>query len=606
MEPTTEDAVDPLRDAWLAAQPQRPDPLKTAWEAAQHPSLPPGTPVSTRPRLAPVDATRILPGPANPGARPLTGIPFRIAKNVVDPMLESPISTAMLMGPVWPVGLALTAKNIAEQFGGYAGQKAAEVTADPATRKIMESDPERIEGADVGTQAAALAILPLLHAGVKEVLPDVGPGMAEGMADFAKESKGTPPIDPEIKSAMFAQRFQAMGPLQAAWDDAQKTRQFAETLSEPVNAKAVAKATPAVEGLQTPTAAVEDIASEKIAGQVSDQVKAEQAAEQDRLASEAKAKADYDATLGTRTPLGIEKGIVRRPKGSPLEEAYRAAQEPPVSAPTVEEAPPATPAIEPNPVELPKFPEGSAMGGLEGRIPAVTAARLPNAEPQQGAMVMRDQAALLAGEPPPPRGGTVVPSAPPIEMPPGIPKGVGPESLLNRSKFQQRNQAVLDQELARLSEQGLDKTKVTFAEQHGLARAFADALGIDRLQLDPKARLSGAEIVGVKEHATAIMDEMEATSKELAQGRLSAEEAETLETHLDNLRAENDQLLSHVVRGSEEAARDLGFLRQMAAHTLDPDTFVLEAKRRAGDMILSDKTIADIRRLAREAQEVCG
>ncbi len=622
-------------------------------------------------------------GPGTP--ENLTGIGGRILKNLVNPVMEQPISTMLQMGPLWPLGVANTAKGLAEQVGGYAGQKAAELTLPPDVRKMAEADPSRIQGADVATQVAALAALPLIHAGLGAVTPDVGPAVGQGFADLAAESKGTAAPAPEVLNEMFARRA-AMARAAADAQEAQQAQTtqntaFSDLLNQAPTGKVaaqVAKTAEPLPGLETNTGAVEDIASQKVADQVAAQAKAEADAAALQAQNEAAAKAQYEATLGSRTPLGVERGIVRRPGGVPVAEApalpdltgdltqdlpavvpARAQTAlPPLSGDAEADLARATqPPIEPHPVEFGAFPEGFAMGGPESRVPeGVPAAprgnpdvpsqfvtpeveNALNGEPMRDA-VLRHIAALgdairakgpeadasdVAALVPEAREMAAAHGIEPAQVealleggrglarvggpaPEGVPKQVGPEGLVNRSKFAAAHQAALNEALASAYANGLDKRAVNYAEQTKVRQAFADAVGLDRLQLDPRAfdRLSGAQVVGLKDVLSRNFDGIETLTKALGRPGLSVGEAETINAEIDRLRNQNEQALQGIVRGSSAAGRDLNFLRQMANRTLDPDYWTIQAQRLAGDAKLSDETIADIRRLAREAAEICG
>lgn len=587
--------------------------------AQQAASAPPITPVNTP---AQADVSRVGPGPANPdvSANALPGPVARITKNLIDPMLENPIS-ALASSAVLPVGIGIAAKSVAENVGGYAGQKAAELTLPTDVRKMAEADPERIQGADVATQLAGLAAAPLLHAGAKAVIPDIGKAVPGAFSDLAHEMKGTPPLDPEIKSELFAQRQAAGRAAIEGRTEAQKTDAFADLIQppKPAEVKAIAK-TPPVAGLQTPETSVQDIASEKVAEQVAEQAKAEAAAADAAKQAEAKATADYQAKVGTRTAKGVEAGIVRRPGGvaAPPPEPF-ADLAPPVEPPA-EPTPPAAPPAVSEPI--PSYPEGFTMGGTEGRIPKLGKLQTIRGNPDvPGVAATSDVAAQLTGDEPPPLrarvaaydfGANAERPAGGVNLPPlpeGTPKGTAAADLVNpRTTYAGRNAAVFDAEMARVSAKGLDKGYVPFSEQTKVANALADAIGVDRLSVDPQLtkRLSGPEIVARKIALSRNMDAMAAASKELAEGGVSAERAGELNSMMDRIRAQNDDLLTGIVKGSEQAGRDLGFLRQLASHSLDPDMWEIQAKRLAGDKMLTDDQIADIRKAANDAARICG
>lgn len=108
------------------------------------------------------DATRQGEAP-NPNAKKMTGVSGFVLRNVVDPMLEHPLATALTANPV---GGAIAAAGMAKDVAGYAGQKAAEMTLPADVRKMAEQDPERISGEQAAVEAFMLA-LPGVLKGVK-------------------------------------------------------------------------------------------------------------------------------------------------------------------------------------------------------------------------------------------------------------------------------------------------------------------------------------------------------------------------------------------------------------------------------------------------------
>lgn len=193
---------------------------------------------------------------------------------------------------------------------------------------------------------------------------------------------------------------------------------------------------------------------------------------------------------------------------------------------------------------------------------------------------------------------------------PSSPRDVPAQELVNKATLDTdpNGSKALAQELDRLKEQGLDKRTVSFETQRQTAKDFADTLNIDRLTLDPSkyGKLSGAEIVGLKNVLTENLNMMGELSKQMAEPDLSVGESELLSDKLDKLRDQNDALLSKIVKETSEKGRDLGFLRQLSNGTLDPDAWVITAKRLAGDSILDDTKIAKIRQLAKDAADACG
>jgi hypothetical protein len=137
-----------------------------------------------------------------------------------------------------------------------------------------------------------------------------------------------------------------------------------------------------------------------------------------------------------------------------------------------------------------------------------------------------------------------------------------------------------------LEARGVTKTKVNLAEQRTQARTFAhqmaDDIGLNRLDLDPDkiGRLTGSEIVAIKEAAGAEMDKITAITKQLADPALPEAHRVGLTKMLAIVTETRDRTLSAVVRASSQKGRDLNFLRQVAHRTLDPGC--LDAAREEG------------------------
>jgi hypothetical protein len=128
------------------------------------------------------------------------------------------------------------------------------------------------------------------------------------------------------------------------------------------------------------------------------------------------------------------------------------------------------------------------------------------------------------------------------------------------------------------------------------------------LDLDPKKvrTLSGPEIVAVKEQAGQMMDQITALSKQIADPALGDADRAALDVMLSHARAQRDGLLERVVAATSQKGRDLAYLRQVAQRTLDPDVWMVNAKKALGARPLTDDVVANLTRLVREAAEICG
>lgn len=194
-------------------------------------------------------------------------------------------------------------------------------------------------------------------------------------------------------------------------------------------------------------------------------------------------------------------------------------------------------------------------------------------------------------------------------LPVGTPR---PGSLFNHAGFAEELRPGLAAGEADLAGKGITKMRVSLDEQRAqaepLRRSLAADLGVSVLDMDPQktGRLTGAEIVALKEAAGASMDQITALSKQLADPSISTADRAGVSTLLDNARAARDGMLERVITATSQKGRDLAFLRQIAQRTLDPDVWMVNAKRALGDRPLTDETIASLNKLVREAADACG
>jgi hypothetical protein len=194
-------------------------------------------------------------------------------------------------------------------------------------------------------------------------------------------------------------------------------------------------------------------------------------------------------------------------------------------------------------------------------------------------------------------------------LPAGVPKT---GRLLNPSGFDDGLRPGVAEAEASLAAKGVTKTRVSLEDQRlqaePLRQQLAADLGMSVLDLDRQkvGRMTGAEIVAVKEQAGQFMDQITALTKQLADPTLADADIASLNSMLDNARAMRDGLLERVVSASSQKGRDLAFLRQVANRTLDSDVWMLHAKKALGDRPLSDAIVANITRLVREAEAACG
>jgi diguanylate cyclase (GGDEF)-like protein len=216
----------------------------------------------------------------------------------------------------------------------------------------------------------------------------------------------------------------------------------------------------------------------------------------------------------------------------------------------------------------------------------------------------RDELAFLAAH------ATEAPSVMPGGSRPRL-AGPTPGGLVNLAKF--GLDAPLEDRLrAKVTELAADGTLgpkhyQSFADQHAEAKAFARELVADPLSIDQNKlrNLTGAQIVGLHELVAENTALAEAASRALARGELTPEETTAAQRVLDRADGATTEALQAIVRERSQAGRTLGFLRQVAQNTLDPDVWAVKAQQLAGDIPLGDEVLADIRRLAREAADAC-
>lgn len=83
-----------------------------------------------------------------------------------------------------------------------------------------------------------------------------------------------------------------------------------------------------------------------------------------------------------------------------------------------------------------------------------------------------------------------------------------------------------------------------------------------------------------------------------------AERLSAAELH-DKAYKQTEELLSRIVTGTAQKGRELGALRNIAKQSTDPEVWLVQAKKMMGDRPLPDAVQANIRQLARRAQEAC-
>jgi hypothetical protein len=185
-----------------------------------------------------------------------------------------------------------------------------------------------------------------------------------------------------------------------------------------------------------------------------------------------------------------------------------------------------------------------------------------------------------------------------------------PREYLNYAKFglDQTAEARVRTAVERGRAEGtITKEPTTFVEQRRQADAFAKKILANPLEVDPAKlrKLSGAEIVGLHTVVGENTRVMEASARVLNDGNASAADLADAQTLFDRATQSTDEVLSAIVREKAATARGLGFFRQVARQSTDPDVWLVNAKRMYGDRPLPDSIMLEVRRLAREAAEAC-
>lgn len=163
--------------------------------------------------------------------------------------------------------------------------------------------------------------------------------------------------------------------------------------------------------------------------------------------------------------------------------------------------------------------------------------------------------------------------------------------------------------VARLRAEGaVDKGAMTFEQQRQAAREYAKQLVADPLAIDQAkvAKLDGYQVRGMMEVVNENTALLEATSRAINSGTLSGAELDEAFGVVQRLEADTDALLAKVITEKAQTARSLGFFRDIAKRTTDPDVWLVKAKQVLGDAPMTDAVMTEIRRLARAAADACG
>ena len=261
--------------------------------------------------------------------------------------------------------------------------------------------------------------------------------------------------------------------------------------------------------------------------------------------------------------------------------------------------------------------EGSEMGmfGGEGEP------QMPTQEELDVAPTMEERL-TAGGEPEPPVD--LLQREAPLDMlqregmnapaePARTPKEVPTEELANNlQKFGLQTpseEGKLLEDLQRLESQGFTKEAQSVKDQIDAARPrIAKELEYMTANYDPQmaARLTGAEMMALSEKLNTNIAMRVQLDKELATPGLTEEQRGPIMTMIDKLQQDADAMVKNISRAGSQHGRDLAYSRQVAARSLDPAVWLVQAKRALGDAPLTDDIRVSIERLVNEAREACG
>ena len=193
------------------------------------------------------------------------------------------------------------------------------------------------------------------------------------------------------------------------------------------------------------------------------------------------------------------------------------------------------------------------------------------------------------------------------------PKEVPTEELANNlQKFGLQTpseEGKLLDDLQRLESQGFTKEAQSVKDQIDAARPrIAKELEYMTANYDPQmaARLTGAEMMALSEKLNTNITMRVQLDKELATPGLTEEQRGPIMTMIDKLQKDADAMVKNISRAGSQHGRDLAYSRQVAARSLDPAVWLVQAKRALGDAPLTDDIRVSIERLVNEAREACG
>lgn len=129
--------------------------------------------------------------------------------------------------------------------------------------------------------------------------------------------------------------------------------------------------------------------------------------------------------------------------------------------------------------------------------------------------------------------------------------------------------------------QRLDLSKKTVT--HEETQAVASELGLNPSRLlDKEGRLSGAELLAVRDVISSNAQRVVDLSAEANKPNLSVDEKQAILDEIGKLTNQNDEFLKRYTRSREQTGRDLNALKIIARNSLDPSVWLLQAERLKG------------------------
>lgn len=178
---------------------------------------------------------------------------------------------------------------------------------------------------------------------------------------------------------------------------------------------------------------------------------------------------------------------------------------------------------------------------------------------------------------------------------------VDPDEYVNVAKFalDPAGETRLREEVARvIQEQGLaPKERITHARTQRIARRIERELGLDPEALRTDGRLSGPEMLAVRNLVNRNIGELDRLARIAVDGSQSAEAATHAQRMINALEAQNEGLLSRFIRARSQTGRDLNNLKILAHSSLEPVVWHAKAARLLGETRLPEGVRTEINRL---------